>query len=266
MLIADDDPAVVRLLADRFTKMGFSIETAGNGMQALFKAKRNSPDILVVDINMPQIDGLALCNRLLEPANRSCNVIVITGSRDEKIVERCSSMGAYYVCKDSEFWVGLSSALSNVFPDMADAINEQAAQSPHSDVHGRPRVLLIDDDPSMEAFFSSRLGKKGVDLLFATDAIQGYRMACREEPSVVITDYDMPNGDAYYLLWRMRTTLETKNIPVIVLTGLRLTDADKSNLKREICNAQGAAKIFSKTTDIDELFASLQEFCGFDNH
>ena len=69
MLIADDDPAVVRLLADRFTKIGFSIETAGNGMQALFKAKRNNPDILVVDINMPQIDGLALCNRLLEPAN-----------------------------------------------------------------------------------------------------------------------------------------------------------------------------------------------------
>jgi CheY-like chemotaxis protein len=266
MLIADDDPAVVRLLADRFTKMGFSIETAGNGMQALFKAKRNSPDILVVDINMPQIDGLALCNRLLEPANRPCNVIVITGSRDEEIVERCTSMGAYYVCKDNEFWTELSSALSNVFPDMADAINEQAAQSPQSNVQNRPRVLLIDDDPSMEGYFSSRLGKKGVDLLFASDAIHGYRMACREEPSVVITDYHMPNGDAYYLLWRMRTTLETKNIPVIVLTGLRLTDADKSNLRRDICNAPGAAKIFSKATDIDELFASLQEFCGFDNH
>ena len=40
MLIADDDPAIVRLLADRCVKMGFKVETASNGLQLLIKARR----------------------------------------------------------------------------------------------------------------------------------------------------------------------------------------------------------------------------------
>lgn len=50
MLIADDDPAIVRLLADRCAKMGFKIETASNGMQLMIKARRNPPDVLLVDV------------------------------------------------------------------------------------------------------------------------------------------------------------------------------------------------------------------------
>ena len=57
MLIADDDPAIVRLLADRCASMGFEVETATNGIQALVKANRNRPDVLIVDFNMPEADG-----------------------------------------------------------------------------------------------------------------------------------------------------------------------------------------------------------------
>jgi CheY-like chemotaxis protein len=263
MLIADDDPAIVDLLADRCSKMGFSVETASNGIQALFKVKRNSPDILLVDINMPQLDGMTLCNRLLEPANRSINVIVVTGSNDSDVVDRCAGMGAFFIRKGDEFWSDLSSALAAIFPDMEKTISEQATQNSRTEVHSRPRVLLIDDDPSVEVFLSSRLGKYGVDLLFASDAIEGYRMARREKPSVIISDYDMPNGDAFYLLWRLRTTSETEHVPVFILTGLRLNDGDKSNLRREICGRPGASMIFSKTTDIDKLFVALEDHCGF---
>ncbi len=60
MLIADDDPLIVMALADRCARMGFEIETATNGLQAMIKASRSKPDILVIDVNMPEADGLSV--------------------------------------------------------------------------------------------------------------------------------------------------------------------------------------------------------------
>ena len=66
MLIADDDPAIVSLLADRCIKMGFNVETATNGMQMLIKARHSHPDIMIVDVNMPEVDGVSACARMLD--------------------------------------------------------------------------------------------------------------------------------------------------------------------------------------------------------
>ena len=55
MLIADDDPAILRLLADRCARIGFQVDVASNGMQAILKASRSKPDILVIDVNMPEM-------------------------------------------------------------------------------------------------------------------------------------------------------------------------------------------------------------------
>lgn len=265
MLIADDDPAIVRLLADRCAKMGFAVEIATNGVQALIKANRSLPDILVIDINMPEADGLSVCTRLLDPAKNSFDVVVVTGSRDSEMVKRCESMGAFYAHKGPNFWSVLASALIEIFPNMADKIKEQTLPL-HGEIQNRPRVLLVDDDPEMEKIFASRLGKVGVELLFATDAIQGYRIACKAEPSVIITDYFMPKGDAFYLLWRLRTTPSTVNIPVVVLSGKSLDESTVQNLKREICGHPGAVQIFKKSFDTQEIFVALQKFCGFEKY
>jgi len=71
MLIADDDPAIVRLLADRCAGVGFVVETAVNGVQALIKAHQHHPDIVVIDVNMPEADGLKVCAHLLDPSRRA---------------------------------------------------------------------------------------------------------------------------------------------------------------------------------------------------
>src|SRR5471030_2548262 len=103
MLVADDDPSIVRLLADRCARVGFEVETATNGIQALIKAHRNHPDIMVIDVNMPEADGLTVCARLLDPSKRSLNVVVVTGSREAETFERCDGFGAYYVRKGPGF-------------------------------------------------------------------------------------------------------------------------------------------------------------------
>jgi CheY-like chemotaxis protein len=264
LLIADDDPSIVRLLADHCARLGFDVDTASNGIQAALKAGRVKPDILLIDVNMPEVDGLSVCAHLLQPDRTPVNVIVITGSRDPDTLKRCEGFGAYYVRKGPDFWDDLEGALADIDPRMASRIRQSGTHAPAPAVRERPCVLLIDDDDSINGFLTSRLDQCGIDLKYARDARQGLRMACKDEPAVIVTDYFMPNGDAQYLLTKLRTNVATENVPVIVLSGQKLNKAAVQNLQREISGHPGAAQILRKSQDTYALFETLKKFCGFE--
>ena len=264
MLIVDDDPAIVRFLTDRCAIAGFKIETGSNGMQAILMARRCQPDVLLIDVNMPEIDGLSVCARLLDSGKNRMDVVAITGSDDPEVFKRCESLGAFYGRKGPEFWRTISFALTTLFPDMADQIKEIDMIPTRGKVPTRPRVLLVDDDLDVAMFLSSRLGKYGVHTLYAPDGLHGFRIACKEQPTVIICDYFMPNGDARYLLWRLRSTPSTQNIPFIVLTGRQLDESTQHTLTGDFCGRPGATRILSKSLDPWELFKELQNFCGFE--
>ncbi|MGH6728345.1 MAG: response regulator [Pseudolabrys sp.] len=266
MLIADDDPAIVRLLADRCVKLGFKVETATNGIQLLIKARRSQPDVLIVDVNMPEMDGLSVCSRLLDPGNKPMEVVVVTGSNDPETAERCESLGMFYGHKGPDFWHSVEGALAEIYPDLAPKFAGIEAPAIDATVPLRPRVLVVDDDPDIETFLASRLSKFGIDTLYAPDAVQGHRIACKDKPTVIITDNFMPDGDAQFLLYRLRSTRATENIPVFVISARKLSELTQQALKREICGRPGALKIFAKCFDTQELFAALQKYCGFQKH
>jgi CheY-like chemotaxis protein len=262
VLIADDDPAIVRLLADRCAKMGFKVETALNGVQLLVKARRDHPDVMIVDVNMPELDGLSVCTRLLDPGRKPLDVVVVTGRTDAETAERCESLGMFFGRKGPDFWKSVEAALVEIYPDMMSRLAEMEAMG--ADVPQRPRVLVVDDDPDIEKFLAPRLDKVGIDTLYAADATQAYRVAVREKPSVVITDNFMPDGDAHHLLCRLRATPGTEDIPVFVVSGYPLNDVTQQLLKRDICGHPGALRIFKKSFDTKELFDALQKFCSFE--
>jgi CheY-like chemotaxis protein len=262
VLIADDDPSIVRLLADRFGLMGFEVETASNGRQALRRIRQGGVDTAIIDIQMPELDGLSVSAYLLEHSKRPLHVIVATGRRDAETVATCDSMGALYVRKGPNFWKDLESALAEIYPAKADRIRRSGSRWTGVAAPKRARVLLVDDDPDVEGFLRSKLDQCGIETLYAADTAQGYRMACEEEPAAIISDYSMPKGDAQYFLTRLRTTPETENIPVIVLTGRDLSAANKLGLYRRISGRIGAAHIVRKSPDPGELIGALQKFCG----
>jgi CheY-like chemotaxis protein len=264
MLIADDDPAILRLLADRCGHMGFQVETAMNGAQLLVKVRNNHPDILVVDVKMPMLDGLSVCTHLLDPGRKPLEVIVVTGSDDPETPERCESLGLFFGRKGPDFWRSLEAALIEIYPDLASKMEALPAASWGAAVPRRPRVLVVDDDPDIGIFFSSRLGKYGVDTLYAGDAMRGFRIAGKEKPSVIICDHLMPHGDALFLLHRLRAAPATANIPVFVISAGGLDESDEQILRREIQGRPGALHVFRKSFDTSELFTALQKFCGFE--
>lgn len=265
MLIADDDPSVLRLLADRCAAVGFEVKTATDGIQTLIKTIQSQPDIIIVDVNMPEADGLSVCAQLLDPSKRSLNAVVVTGSRKPGPLEQCEEMGVYYVRKGPEFWRGLRSALTELFPGMADRLSKLHQQPSAAESRERPRVLVIDEDFATRQFLASRLDKSGADLLFASEIGQAFRMACRERPSTIISDYSCPNGGVPHLLSRLRTTPATERIPVLVLTERALGETVESGLMRDAGGKSGATRVLRKSFDTSELFEALQELSGFEH-
>jgi two-component system, OmpR family, response regulator MprA len=64
VLVVDDDPPLRRMLARTLTAEGYDVTVAGDGGAALLAAERSAPDVIVLDVAMPAIDGLSVCRRL----------------------------------------------------------------------------------------------------------------------------------------------------------------------------------------------------------
>jgi CheY-like chemotaxis protein len=119
VLVADDDPAVLELLANYCARMGFDVDTASDGIQAFLKVRRGKPDILVIDVNMPELDGLSVCAHLSDADRVPANVIVITASKNAHTLQRCERVGTYHARKGPNFWTDLEAALMQIDPGMA---------------------------------------------------------------------------------------------------------------------------------------------------
>lgn len=75
ILIVDDEKGVVEMLKSYFQLRSFLVDTAGNGAEALRQAAKN-PDIVLLDINMPDLDGLTVCERIRD--HISCPILFLT--------------------------------------------------------------------------------------------------------------------------------------------------------------------------------------------
>ncbi|MGA7806827.1 response regulator [Bradyrhizobium sp.] len=263
ILIADDDPCVVSVVADRCARLGFDVETASNGLQVLIKAGEQPPDILVIDVHMPEVDGLMTLAYLRDIVRKPIHVMVVTGSPGFEIAERCEGFDVSCIHKGRNFWTEFETGLVMLYPEHAAAIARSGDGSASPEIRKRPRVLLVDDDIAVKRLFFHRFANLGADLLYAADGVQAYWKARREQPSVIVTDYNMPNSNAEYLLARLRSTPQTRSIPVIVQSGRRLSEPIRRRLSEPVPGQAGAMRIIRKCADAGELFEALQRLCGF---
>jgi DNA-binding response OmpR family regulator len=64
ILIVDDEPKIVRLVADYLAAAGFAVSTARSGEEALMRARTEPPDLVILDLGLPQMDGLDVTRAL----------------------------------------------------------------------------------------------------------------------------------------------------------------------------------------------------------
>ena len=95
VLIADDDPDILSLVKLRLERSGYDVVLAGDGQQALETARERTPDLALLDVMMPKLDGYELTARLRqEDATRRLPVILLTARVQESDIARGIEAGA----------------------------------------------------------------------------------------------------------------------------------------------------------------------------
>jgi two-component system OmpR family response regulator len=93
ILVVDDEPGVRDLISDALNLVGLSSITAAHGMEALTKLRDNQVDLMILDINMPTMDGYEVLERMRDQGSRT-PVIVLTARLDREDTKRAFQLGA----------------------------------------------------------------------------------------------------------------------------------------------------------------------------
>jgi two-component system, OmpR family, alkaline phosphatase synthesis response regulator PhoP len=86
ILVVDDEPAVTDLLAYNLRKANYEVLTAANGREALDHARQTSPDLILLDLMLPEIDGLDVCRELRKTSNVPIIMITARGEEIDRVV------------------------------------------------------------------------------------------------------------------------------------------------------------------------------------
>ena len=101
ILIADDDPVILRLLQVNLELEGYTVVTANNGQEAVDAAAESDPDLVILDIMMPRLDGYQACEKLKsDDATKHIPVIFLSAKAQQGDIDRGKAYGvAEYLTK-----------------------------------------------------------------------------------------------------------------------------------------------------------------------
>jgi CheY-like chemotaxis protein len=95
ILLVDDQPFFVAMQQGILQRQGYRVVTAANGVEGLAKARQLKPDLILLDIEMPEMDGFTMCEKLKQDhALRKIPVIILTQTQDIKLNEKAFRAGA----------------------------------------------------------------------------------------------------------------------------------------------------------------------------
>src|SRR5256886_8902238 len=83
VLVVDDDPVICDLVASTLAEHGYPTRRASDAREALYLIQRETPDVILLDVHLPDISGYQLCRRLRDDFGDSIGIIVISGERKE---------------------------------------------------------------------------------------------------------------------------------------------------------------------------------------
>ncbi len=113
------------------------------------------------------------------------------------------------------------------------------------------KILIADDSRFQVGLLSKSLEESGFEVVSALDALQAWMIALRSAPDAIVLDINMPGGSGIEVLRRLRMSIKTQRIPVVVVSG------STEDSIEELAKRLGAAEFFPKPVDPGRLCDTL---------
>jgi CheY-like chemotaxis protein len=215
ILIIDDDINFLDLIDRRLSKEGYLVFTANNGKSGLIKANKLVPDIIILDIVMPDMDGWTVYKKLKRtPLLAQIPVIIVTIGDYEKMAK---DFGVVDFLAKPIKWKTLNVILSKY---------KIIGKSKH--------ILVIDDDSATRIILRKMLVKDGWRVDEAENGKVALDRIKKEKPELILLDLLMPVMDGFKFLKVIKGKDSLIDIPIIVITSKDLTADDYSYLTANV--------------------------------
>ncbi|CAM2008610.1 response regulator [Acanthopleuribacter pedis] len=251
VLIVDDSRVCRRMYAKELGRAGYQTFEAKDGLEALHLVKEQEIDLVVLDVEMPNMNGYETCEHLRSEefsahfgkADKLHDVLPVVFVTSHKSLEG----------RVKSFNKGATDFITKGFKPgtLADTINR--ILKPISPLMGLT-ALVVDDSKFIRNMLSSCLKEQGLNVLEAVDGNDAFDLLCERSEGVdmVITDLEMPGMNGDILCRKIRRELGMRGIPVIILTA---RDEQKGLLG---LFQAGATDYLIKPFARDELIARLK--------
>jgi CheY-like chemotaxis protein len=204
ILVIDDDKDIRVVISEILDQSGYEVFTAGSGQQGLDLAVQMIPNLIILDIMMPGMDGWSVLTKLQnKPALADVPVIILSGASG---LEMAMSLGAAAV---------LAKPIDA--NQLTAEIAAQLAPLPPS------FILLVEDDADSRTLITRLLDGEGWSSRSAINGNAALRIMKLGTPAMIILDLKMSGMNGFELLEVIGKNPEWKKIPVVVVTSMDLT-------------------------------------------
>jgi len=214
ILVVDDNQDLLETFAMILKRRGYSVQTAGNGISAVDKFKDQQFDVTLMDIVMPEMNGVDAFKKIKE-MQPGTPIILMTAYSDEELIQTARDEGANQIIHKP---IRIDKLL--------ELINETA--------EGQP-ILVVDDDADICQTLTKILELQGYDVITAASGEEAVSLSRKKSCQMAFIDVKLPDIDGLETLLRLKAI--NPDLLVIMMTGFR------NEVKEALDKAQAASAI-----------------------
>ena len=252
ILVIEDNPANMKLTTLLLNKAGHAVLRAVDAETGLTLARTGRPDLILMDIQLPGMDGLAATALLKQdPATAAIPVIALTAmamkeDQEKSLVAGCDA----YIAKPlayQELYAAIDTLLAKAEPPPASETIPPLSESDDVMSHPTATILIVDDEVKNRKLLEAMLRPEGYRTLGVASGEEALAAIAQHAPDLILLDVMMPGTDGYEVANILKTNPDTANIPIIMVT------AHTSRSARLVGLNLGADEFLTKPVDRAEL-------------
>jgi CheY-like chemotaxis protein/nitrogen-specific signal transduction histidine kinase len=220
VLLVDDQPINIELLAQTLKSERLNIFTALNGNMGLEIARKINPDLILLDIMMPDIDGFETCRKLkASDATRNIPIIFISSKTEHEDIEKGFSLGCEeYITKPFRIEEVCSRVRAHLLLGNQNKKNVLTQKEDPSTITGM-KVFIADDNPMNIDVLRKSLEPLQPNISISTNGEIAVDLIPRIQPDLILLDVMMPEMNGFEVCRTLKTDPLTENIPIIFVTA-----------------------------------------------